>query len=334
MRARRWGVAKFAAIPRKPSADEKQKLDSISHEFLALIPQEQFIMVQGIGIVQSDFYEITKDERAKSILGDTPYFLAYHFAMIQCAWAMKELEKLKAEDIQPWQKVDRDYVSFVCDETDRYAAVAHAAYRRLKDGNPRAAEYMASYSEVDEKKIPVMQAADAVAFEIRRALNLELGQWPGSLRKQFSILADAQKVFLIQHTAKHHLEHIVRTHEPGKPFKLDEIMDQVFHEDIRLRFMAIKNKIEFQNFTNLLGWGSGTAPDRKYVAADFKRPGFVTNAEALAVCRALSALCQRLRLFRFEHRTCRQAEDASRLSSLSQIAHPAINHQLAPNRKR
>ena len=227
--------SKFVKTARHPTEEEKQNLQSISHKFLALIPQQQFIITQGFGVVQKDFYEVIKDDRARAILGDTPYFLAYHLAMIQCAWAMKELEKLKMEDLQPWQKVNRDYISFVCDENARYTPMAHAAYKKLKEGNPRAAEFMATYSEADEKKVPKVQAADATIFEIRRALNLELGQWEGELRKQFSILADARKMFLIQHTAKAHLEHIVRTHEPGEPFKLDEIMDQVFHEDIRLK---------------------------------------------------------------------------------------------------
>jgi hypothetical protein len=54
------------------------------------------------------------------------------------------------------------------------------------------------------------------------------------LRKQFKILADSRAMFLIQHTRREHLLHIVDTHEPGEPFKLDEVMNQRFDEDIRI----------------------------------------------------------------------------------------------------
>lgn len=228
--------AKFVATPRKPTPEEKQTLDAISHEFVTLIPKEEFLIVHGIGVVQSDFYDVVRDRKARAILGDTPYRLTYDLAMIQCAWTMKELERRRLEDLKPWQKwqkVNRDHVAFVCDESQQHSPIAHEAYRNLKENNPNASEYMATYSVGDEKHCAALQAADAAVFEIRRALNLVFRQWPGHLRKQFGILADAKKVFLIQHTERKHLEHIVSTHKLGQPFKLDEIMEQVFYKNVK-----------------------------------------------------------------------------------------------------
>ena len=95
-------------------------------------------------------------------MGDSPFRLAYDFAMIQCAWAMKELGT-------------GDHVAFVCDECEEHSSLAYEAYRKLKEQNTNAARYMGTFSMQDEKKADVLQAADAVVFEVRRLLQLALG---------------------------------------------------------------------------------------------------------------------------------------------------------------
>jgi hypothetical protein len=164
------------------------------------------------------------------VLGSSPHRLAYDLAMIQCAWVMKELEKsLQEKDM--FGKHHREYVSFACDECEQYSHLAGEAYLNLKNNNPNAEAYMGIYSTKDDKSSGVMQAADAVVFEIRRALNLALGQWKGELRPQFKKLT----MFIVQHTKKEQLLRIVATHKPSEPFKLDEIMEQVFEEDVKLK---------------------------------------------------------------------------------------------------
>jgi hypothetical protein len=233
----RGEFAKFVAVPGSPSPAEHQKLDEISHEFLSLIPKEEYIIAHGIGVVQKDFYDVIKDENARAVLGDSPYRLAYDFAMIQCAWAMKQLEQNIARDKERLMASGpsyREHVSFVCDEDEEHSPVAHAAYRSLKLTNPNAAQYMATFTSADDKAVQVLQAADAVAFEIRRVLNLVLGNYSrGALRKQFGILADPGKMFLIAHTNREQLLYIVATHKPGEPFNLDELMKQEVTENIR-----------------------------------------------------------------------------------------------------
>jgi len=182
--------SKFIADPATITAEERAKLDSISHEFLSLITRpvpfdsRAYICAHGVGIVQNDFYDVIKDPKARAILGDNPYRLAYDFAMIQCAWAMKQLGDAYA-------------VSFVCDEHQKYSPLAYESYRNLKHTNPTAAQYMTTFTSADDKKCELLQAADAAAFEIRRALNLSLGQWKGQLRKQFNVLRDSTAMFLI-----------------------------------------------------------------------------------------------------------------------------------------
>jgi hypothetical protein len=220
--------AKFVVDPKKITPAERSKLDSISHDFLGLIAHpvpfddNAYICVQGVGVVQDDFYDVIKDANARAILGDNPYRLAYDFAMIQCAWAMKQLG-------------EGCCASFVCDEHEKYSPLAYEAYRNLKTTNPNAAEYMGTFSAEDDRKCEPLQAADAAVFEVRRALNLALGKWKGQLRNQFNILADAKSMFLITHTTRDQLLHIVATHKPGEPFRLDALMELQVNENIKIR---------------------------------------------------------------------------------------------------
>jgi hypothetical protein len=219
--------AKFVADPNNITSDERAKLDSISREFLNLIAHpvpfdsKSYICVHGIGVVQDEFYDVIKNKKARAILGASPYRLAYDLAMIQCAWAMKQLG-------------DRYWVAFVCDKDKEHTPFAGEAYSNLKETNPVAAAYMGSFDSDDDKHCEQLQAADAAVYEVRRALNLSLKMWEGELRKQFNILAAAHSMFIITHTRRDQLLHIVNTHKPGEPFKLDTLMEMHQEEDIRI----------------------------------------------------------------------------------------------------
>lgn len=218
--------SQFVADKDNITPAERARLDSISHDFLKTIVDPNHygnhLIIAGVGIVQADFYGVIRDANAYAILGDSPFRLAYDLAMIQCAWAMKELGK-------------GDKVSFVCDEHEEYSPLASLAYANLKNTNPNAAAHMAAFTSADDRECDPLQAADAVVFEIRRALNLELGQRIGHLRKQFEILDDAGAVFLIQYADRTNLLKIVAASKPGQPLNLDAIMEQQFEKSTKLK---------------------------------------------------------------------------------------------------
>jgi hypothetical protein len=58
--------AKFVANHRSISAPERDRLREISQAFLKLISTED-VIVQGIGIVQSDFYDVITDPRVSRL---------------------------------------------------------------------------------------------------------------------------------------------------------------------------------------------------------------------------------------------------------------------------
>jgi hypothetical protein len=156
--------------------------------------------------------------------------------MIQCAWLMKQVEiEIKIKKANNFADgPTRRYISFVCDEHEEHSKNAGDAYRNLKDTNPAAATYMASFAIMDDKDSEVLQAADAAAYEIRWVLSQSFKQRRGPLREQFNILANNRKVALITHATKEQLQHIIATNEPGKPFQLDALMDMQLNENISI----------------------------------------------------------------------------------------------------
>jgi uncharacterized protein DUF3800 len=223
-----WGKGEFAhlvADSGHPTPTERQNLESISSEFVKMIGRdmhgESHLALTGVGIVQEDFHDLIQNDYNQSILGDSVFRLAYDLAFIQCAWSMKEHFRRTGE---------HERVSFVCDETEEHSSSAGPAYTKLKNTNPEAEKYMATFSFADDKDCQPLQAADAVAFEIRRAIRFKLGK--SELRKQFGLLDDS--LFLIQYADKKNLQHIIDIHKPGQPLSLDAIMDQQFSQDIWL----------------------------------------------------------------------------------------------------
>lgn len=212
---------KFVKDPKNISPAERTTLNAISLEFVEAIVHpssfdpQHYLTACGVGLLQEDFYEVIKASHARAVLGDNPYRLAYDISFVASAWLMKQLG-------EGWG------VSIVCDEHEVYSPLAPEEYRKLKDTNPKAAEYLLSFSSVDEKKCTPVQAADLVVYEVRRALNTKhkiLGLADPSYRKQFKALTEGMVVAYIAEARKDQLEWIASNHKPGEPFKLDELMN-------------------------------------------------------------------------------------------------------------
>jgi len=217
-----WGkFSKFVVDSENLTPTEKQTLQSISLDFINAITNPfpydptHYLTGYGAGVMQEDVYEVIKDRHARAVLGNDPYRLTYDIAFVQGAWLMKQTGS-------GWG------AHFVCDEHETYSPLAPAAYYTLKNTNPEAAEYMLSFGSIDEKKCSPVQAADAVVYEVRRALNFKFSKDPllagTALRKQFEALDAAHCMALISHILKEQLEWIAANHNPGEPFKLDELM--------------------------------------------------------------------------------------------------------------
>jgi len=217
-----WGqFSKFVTSAANMTLAEKQSLESISLDFINAITNPypydptHDLTGYGVGVMQEDFYEVIKGDHARAVLGDNPYRLAYDVAFIQGAWLMKQTG-------EGWA------TRFVCDEHEINSPLAPAAYDNLRTTNPGASEFMLSFSSIDEKECTPVQAADALVYEVRRALNFKFSKdtvlADTALRKQFEALEAAHCMALISHILKEQMEWIAANHKPGEPFKLDELM--------------------------------------------------------------------------------------------------------------
>jgi hypothetical protein len=70
---------------------------------------------------------------------------------------------------------------------------------------------MATFSSGDDKKSAVLQVADAVVYEIRRALHISSGQWKEALRRQIRTLQNAGALYLLQECLKEFAAHCRHT---------------------------------------------------------------------------------------------------------------------------
>jgi hypothetical protein len=154
--------------------------------------------------------------------------------MVQAAWMMKSTEKQKAAAQQPWQSVERFVTSFVRDDHQIYGPLAGERYIKLKASNAEAERYMGVHTIADDKKVFVLQAADAVAYEIRRVLHLAHKQRKESMRGQFKLFRDHSRMATIHTAVKQNLLNTVALHKPGDSFNLSDIMETEYPENIRI----------------------------------------------------------------------------------------------------
>lgn len=221
---------KFVKDSKNISPIERMLLDEISLEFVNTLPYpvkfdtQHYLTASGVAILQEDFYEVIKDTLARAVLGENPYRLAYDIAFVASAWLMKQLGGGCGGSI-------------VADEHEIYSPLAPEAYRNLKEKNPQAAEYLLSFTSIDEKKCAPVQAADAVVYEVRRALNTKhkiSGLADAAYREQFKILCKEKVVAHIAETRKPQLEWLAANHKPGEPFNLDELMNNEIGDNVDL----------------------------------------------------------------------------------------------------
>ena len=95
---------------------------------------------------------------------------------------------------------------------------------------------MATFESADDKELPVLQAADALAYIVRRSSKVGLGFLKTGFSREFELLEKTHKLGLIQHVNKESLENIVKIQKPGESFNLSDIMENVFHADIKFPF--------------------------------------------------------------------------------------------------
>jgi len=228
----RGEFARFVATPGEPTLQEQVRLDAIGLEFTTLIAspasEANRCIAQSVTVDQADFRNLVmQNPIAKHVLGPDPYRLAYALAMILCAWTVNELKGIS-------KPAQNQLVTIMCDSHTAHSDQALGAYQGLLAANPEASHHLGSYSMLDDKSCPQLQAADLIAFERRHAQAADLEGRTDRLREAFQLLIANHVVHIMTRAAREQLENIVRTHNPGEPYTLADVMAMRYEGDIAL----------------------------------------------------------------------------------------------------
>lgn len=123
-------------------------------EFLE-IPARNHLLAFGVAVRQQDFYEVVGTRSALRPFSESPYWLAYHQAIVQTIHDLKMI-------------AESETVAFVADEHSKYGPRAASAYSALAMKNPITATSMGSFHMRDDTLCLPLQMADLLAAEVRQ----------------------------------------------------------------------------------------------------------------------------------------------------------------------
>jgi hypothetical protein len=190
------------------SADVEGRFGSCSH----LSPQdvislntdlityivESNLVGWATSIILEDFRTVAKgSDRAKKILGTSPYFLAMQtFLVTLSCW------------VHEWAPNYR--ISFVFEEQEEFSGRAKRLYDRVKIKNPTAAECMGTLTYADKRRFIPLQIADKLAYEaMKNLLNLRHDHERAE-RVALTRMKDAQVIASLNYLNREFLERIVK----------------------------------------------------------------------------------------------------------------------------
>jgi len=157
--------AKFRSnpLPANLTPEDKQTLSKIKTEFVDLAISQPYMYGWGVNVFVQDFHSILQSEpRVRGMLGEEPYLIAYQVLLSKIGLMVKEFNEAQGEGYQ------RHMVAFIFDMNEEMKYRVLTQYDRFQAANPESSTWMASLTFADDKKVLELQAADNLAFEIRK----------------------------------------------------------------------------------------------------------------------------------------------------------------------
>jgi len=162
------GTGPFARFRSKPyptplGEDDKQRLTAIKTDFVNAALVERLWGV-GVNVLLEDYAQVrAMYPRAAEILSPEPYFIAYQVALSHVGNTVKLFNAAQSEGFR------KHMVGFVFDQHEECSGRAKTIYDKWGTKNPDSAEWMASLTYSDDRKVYELQAADNLAFEVRKS---------------------------------------------------------------------------------------------------------------------------------------------------------------------
>jgi hypothetical protein len=110
----------------------------------------------GTSLIIEDFLAVAaSSERAKKVLGPSPYFLVMQvFLVTLCAKVLEDKPNYR--------------IAFIFDQQEEFSGRVKQMYDGVKDRNPNAATCMGTLTYADKKKFIPLQVADKLAYEVMK----------------------------------------------------------------------------------------------------------------------------------------------------------------------
>jgi hypothetical protein len=150
-------------FPLPLSTEDKTKLTQIKTEFVDLALSLRYMWGLGVNVFVDDLRSLLRSEpKAEVVLGTEPYLIGYQILLSKIGLMAKGFNDAQGKGFQ------RHMVGFVFDEKKDMRYRAKVQYERFQSCNPESSTWMASLTFGDDRKVLELQAADNLAFEVRK----------------------------------------------------------------------------------------------------------------------------------------------------------------------
>lgn len=158
-------------LPAPLTNDDKARLRHIKTDFVDLVLSQSHLWGFGVNVIIKDFNSLVEsDSRARDILTDDPFMVAYQVLLTKIGTDVKGFN-----DSQP-SGFRRHMAGFVIDERNEIRYKAMQAHSNFQERDSEAGNWIASLTFADDRKVLELQGADNLAYEIRKnCLNDLLG---------------------------------------------------------------------------------------------------------------------------------------------------------------
>jgi hypothetical protein len=117
----------------------------------------------GVNFFVDDLRSLLRSEpKAEAVLGTEPYLIGYQVLLSKIGLMAKGFNDAQGKGFQ------RHMIGFVLDENKDMRYRAKVQYERFQDCNPESSTWMGSLNFKDDRKVLELQAADNLAFEVRK----------------------------------------------------------------------------------------------------------------------------------------------------------------------
>jgi len=150
-------------FPLPLTTEDKAKLSQIKTEFVDLALSLRYMWGLGVNVFVDDLRSLLRSEpKAEAVLGTEPYLIGYQLLLSKIGLVAKAFNDAQKKGFR------RHVVGFVFDENKDMKSRAKLEYERFQARSPESSTWMASLTFADDRRVLELQAADNLAFEVRK----------------------------------------------------------------------------------------------------------------------------------------------------------------------